>query len=127
MKQVAGRLKLDMAQYRELAAFSQFGSDLDENTKKLLTRGDRITQILKQKVYSPLPVEIQVLIIYSVTSGATDNIPVEKIEDFEVKLIENFESVHQDILTEIREKKELSDELKEQMTNIISEFATNYV
>ena len=127
MKQVAGRLKLDMAQYRELAAFSQFGSDLDENTKKLLTRGDRITQILKQKVYSPLPVEIQVLIIYSVTSGATDNIPVEKIEDFEVKLIENFESVHQDVLTEIREKKELSDELKEQMTNIISEFATNYV
>ncbi len=127
MKKVAGTLRLDLAQYRELAAFAQFGSDLDAATQKQLTRGARLVEILKQPQYSPLPVEKQVVIIYAGTNGYLDDLPLEKIKDFEEGLYRFIENNYPEIFSEIVEKKDLSEELKEKMNKAIEEFKKEFV
>jgi len=122
MKQVAGRMRLDLAQYRELAAFSQFGSDLDKATKFTLDRGERMTQILKQGQYSPMPVEEQIMAIFAATQGFTDDIEASEVVAFERKLLAYVRLQHKDVLAEIKEKKQLSAELIEKIRKVITEF-----
>lgn len=110
MKQVAGSLKLFLAQYREVAAFAQFGSDLDASTKQTLSRGERLTQLLKQKQYSPLASEEQVPLIYAGVNGFLDEVPLDKIGRFEVEFLENLKANEADVLEAIRTKGELSKE-----------------
>jgi len=111
MKKVAGRMRLDLAQYRELEAFAQFGSDLDAATQRQLARGARTVELLKQPQYRPVPVENQVAVIYALTNGYVDDVPVERVRQWEVGFYEMLATRHPDILTEIRERKEMSDEL----------------
>jgi F-type H+-transporting ATPase subunit alpha len=113
MKKVSGTLRLDLAQYRELEAFSKFGSDLDPSTQRQLRRGERLVEILKQSQYAPRPVEQQVAIIYVAGEGFIDKVPVDKVRDFEEELLERLTLRHEDILTQIRESGTLSDEAKE--------------
>src|SRR5438552_1659631 len=115
MRQVAGSLRLDLAQYRELAAFAQFGSDLDQATQKQLNRGKRLTEILKQPQYRPLPVEKQVSIIYAATNGYLDAIPVERLREYEEELYKFLDAKHPGILSTIAQKKILDDDLKAQL------------
>ncbi|RMI17235.1 MAG: F0F1 ATP synthase subunit alpha [Calditrichaeota bacterium] len=122
MKQVAGRLRLDLAQYRSLEAFAKFGSDLDKATQAQLTRGQRLVELLKQKQYVPMPVEKQIALIFAGTGGFLDALPVESIPRFETEYLAFLETKHQDILTEIAEKKTLSDDLRERMTRAVQEF-----
>src|SRR5690242_16322448 len=112
MRQVAGTLRLDLAQYRELAAFAQFGSDLDKSSQAQLNRGKRLVEILKQGQYQPLPVERQILIIYAGTNAFLDDLPVEQCRPFEESLYAFVESAHPGLLGEIREKKTLDDALR---------------
>src|SRR6187200_360111 len=112
MRQVAGTLRLDLAQYRELAAFAQFGSDLDKSTQQQLNRGKRLTEILKQPQYQPLPVEKQVAIVFAATNGYLDSVPVEKLRAYEDGLFRFLETRHAAVLDAIREKKILDDEVK---------------
>lgn len=121
MKKVAGRLRLELAQFRELAAFAQFGSDLDEATKKQIERGQRLTELLKQDQYVPLAFENQVCSIYAGVNGFLDDLPVEKIKEFENKLYDYLENQKPEILKEIKEKKELSPELEEKIKKAIGE------
>ena len=125
MKQVAGSLRLDLAQYRELAAFSQFGSDLDKATKATLERGARMTQILKQGQYSPMPVEEQVVAIFAAGRGFADDVPVDQIVNFEKKLLSAFRLGYAGLLKEIREEKKLSDDLIERLKAAIAEIKQN--
>lgn len=111
MKQVAGKLRLDLAQYRELSAFAQFGTDLDKSTKERLDRGARISEILKQPQYQPVPVEKQILSIWAVTSGFLDDVPVGKNQEFERDYLRYIETEHPKILSEIRKEKKISDDL----------------
>jgi F-type H+-transporting ATPase subunit alpha len=127
MRQVAGSLRLDLAQYRALAAFAQLGSDLDKASAQQLTRGSRMVEILKQGQYSPLPVEKQVLIIYAGTIGALDDLPVEQCRPFEMGLYQFVENAHPGILNGIREKKALDDALKNEMNAAIQEFKEQFV
>src|SRR5581483_3658292 len=127
MRQVAGALRLDLAQYRALAAFAQFGSELDKASQAQLTRGQRLVEILKQGQYQPLPVEKQVLIIFAGTTGVLDDMPVEQCRPFEQELYKVFDNNHPGILNEIREKKAISDELKAQMTKIIADLKKRFV
>jgi len=122
MRQVAGSLRMDMAQFRELEAFAQFGSDLDKATQAQLNRGQRLVEILKQPQYKPMSVEKQVLIIFAGTNGFTDKYPILAVASYEKQLFEFIENKHPDILTEIRDKRELSDELKAKMTEALKEF-----
>jgi F-type H+-transporting ATPase subunit alpha len=121
MRQVAGTLKLELAQYRELAAFSQFGSDLDKATQAQLNRGQRLVEILKQKQFSPLPFSKQILIIFAGTNKLLDDLPVEQIRDFEAALYEYVDSNNPGLLQAIMEKKVLDDALKAQMTKVVQE------
>src|SRR5216684_1791455 len=116
MRQVAGTLRLDLAQYRELAAFAQFGSDLDKATQAQLARGQRLTEILKQPQYQPMHVENQVLVIWAATKGFTDDVPVENIRKFEADLLRFIENSHPGVLQRIREKKAIDDEIKSDLT-----------
>ncbi|MFA6382486.1 MAG: F0F1 ATP synthase subunit alpha [Candidatus Buchananbacteria bacterium] len=122
MKQVAGKLKLEMAQYRELAAFAQFGSDLDEATKKQINRGARISEILKQPQYQPMPVEHQVLIIYAVTNGLVDDIAVDKIREFETGLVKYAQAQAKATLEKIVKEKQLNPEIEESLKKLITEY-----
>ncbi|MDA8187706.1 MAG: F0F1 ATP synthase subunit alpha [Dehalococcoidales bacterium] len=126
MKQVAGRLKTDLAQYRELAAFAQFGSELDKVTKAQLDRGARVTEILKQPQYSPMPLEKQVSIIYAATNGHLDDVPVDKIQEFEGAFLRFMDSAHPEILRTIAEEKRLSDQTMESLAGAVSEFKQGY-
>ncbi|MDQ3328522.1 MAG: F0F1 ATP synthase subunit alpha, partial [Chloroflexota bacterium] len=126
LRSVAGRVKLELAQYRELAAFAQFGSDLDRATRRQLERGQRTVEVLKQPQYQPVSVENQVTIMYALTNGHLDDIPVESIRDFETKLYDYIGSVHSDVSDAIREKKQLDDELTEQLKNAVTEFKQGY-
>ena len=126
LRSVAGRVKLELAQYRELAAFAQFGSDLDRATRQQLERGQRTVEVLKQPQYQPVSVENQVMIMYALTNGHLDDIPVESIRDFETKLYDYMGSVHPDVGNSIREKKRLDDELTEQLKNAVTEFKQGY-
>jgi len=109
MKQVAGKIKGELAQYREMAAFAQFGSDLDAATQKLLNRGARLTELLKQAQFSPLKMEEQVVSIYSGVNGYLDTLPVNKVKAFEDGLLRTFRDKHKDILEAIRSEKAISD------------------
>ena len=120
MKQVAGTMKLDLAQYREMAAFAQFSSDLDASTKKLLNRGAKLTEMLKQPVYNPLPVEDEVLILFAGSRGFLDDLEIEQIKEFETYLLYSVKHEKNSILKEIREKKVISDELEQTMSDFIS-------
>src|SRR5579871_4049982 len=127
MRQVAGSLRLDLAQYRALAAFAQFGSELDKASADQLTRGSRMVEILKQGQYSPVPVEKQILIIYAGTNGFLDDLPVEQCRPFEEGLSRFIENAHPGLLPSIREKKNLDDDLKAKMTSAIKEFKTRFL
>jgi F-type H+-transporting ATPase subunit alpha len=122
MKKVAGKLKLESAQYRELAAFAQFGSDLDKDTLAKLERGKRLMEIFKQGQYKPVPVANQVLVFYAVTNGLMDDVPVEKISEFEEGLNKYVLNNKEDIINEIIEKKELNEELEKKMTQAVKDF-----
>jgi len=126
MRQVAGTLRLDLAQYRELAAFAQFGSDLDPATQKQLNRGKRLTEILKQPQYRPLPVEKQVAIIYAATNGYLDSVPVEKLREYEDGLYANLDSRHAALLAAIVEKKTLDDDIKKQLNAALEEYGKTF-
>jgi F-type H+/Na+-transporting ATPase subunit alpha len=127
MRQVAGGLRLSLAQYRSLAAFAQMGTDLDKASMAQLTRGSRMVEILKQGQFSPLPVEKQVLIIYAGDSGHLDDLPVDQCRPFETGLYRFVENAHPGLLASIREKKTLDDALKSQMNAAIEEFKTRFV
>jgi F-type H+/Na+-transporting ATPase subunit alpha len=126
MKAVAGTLRLDLAQYRELAAFAQFGSDLDKASMDQLNRGKHLMEILKQGQYQPLPFEKQVLIIFSGTQGFLDDLPVEQCRKFEQELYQFIDNAHKDIWEEIRQKKALDDSLRAKMKSAIQEFKTRF-
>src|SRR6187455_891649 len=126
MRQVAGTLRLDLAQYRELAAFAQFGSDLDKSTQAQLTRGARLVEILKQGQYAPLPVEKQVAIIFAGTNGYLDNIALGDLRTFEAELYTYLETMAPGVLRGIAEKKQLDDEIKGAMNAAIKEFSSEY-
>ncbi|HHL39681.1 MAG TPA: F0F1 ATP synthase subunit alpha [Deltaproteobacteria bacterium] len=127
MKQVAGTLRLELAQYRELAAFAQFGSDLDPATQRQLARGSRLVEILKQGQYAPMPVEKQVLVIYAATNGYVDDYPVAALGKYEQELVSFVETRHADVLDDIREKKTLDDELREKLNKVLDEFKGLFV
>jgi F-type H+-transporting ATPase subunit alpha len=127
MRQVAGTLKLDLAQYRELAAFSQFGSDLDKVTQNQLNRGVRLTEILKQPQFSPLPTEKQVVIIFAGTNGYLDDLKVEEIRGFEDGLYPYLDSAQSQLLKDIIEKKTLDDDLKSRIKAALKEYKENYL
>ena len=127
MRQVSGSLRLELAQYRALAAFAQFGSDLDKASQQQLTRGERLVEILKQPQYSPLPVEKQVVIVYAGTSGVLDDLPLDKLKLFEGDLYRFIDNAYPAIFSEIREKKELSDDLKKTMNSALKEFKDRFV
>jgi F-type H+-transporting ATPase subunit alpha len=122
MKQVAGTLRLDLAQFRELEAFAQFGSDLDKATQRQLNRGMRLVELLKQPQYAPMPVEKQIASLYAGTRGFLDKHPVSAVSDFETQLFEFIENKYPDIFSEIKEKKIIGDELDAKMKKAISEF-----
>ena len=126
MKQVAGRIKLDLAQYRELAAFAQFGSDLDEKTQAQLERGKRIVEVFKQPQYNPLAVEVQVVVLYAVQNGYMDKIEVDKIKDYQGKLVEYLETRKQDLIDLIGKEGQLSDGVKSGLTAALDEFGQTY-
>ncbi len=122
MKQVAGTLRIDLAQFRELAAFAQFGSDLDKSTQNQLERGRRLTEILKQPQYQPMPVERQVFIIWAVSNGLADDIEVGDLKRFEEELFGFVEGSHPAVLNTVREKKSIDDDLKTSMREAIEDF-----
>lgn len=124
-RQVAGRLKLDMAQFRELAAFAQFGSDLDKTTRASLDRGTRIQEILKQPQYEPMPVDQQVAIIYAVTNGYTDDVPVDRVRAFETAFLRFMTQSHPDVLQAIRTDKQITDTTQNALNAAIAEFKRN--
>jgi F-type H+-transporting ATPase subunit alpha len=126
MRQVAGTLRLDLAQYRELAAFAQFGSDLDKASLAQLNRGRRLTEVLKQGQYKPLPVEKQILIIFAGTNAYLDDLPVEDVRRFEEELYRFAENAHPGALKQIREKKAIDDALREEMHALLKEFKERF-
>jgi len=126
MRKVAGRLRLDLAQYRELEAFAKFGSDLDKATQAQLRRGSRLVELLKQGQYVPMPVEQQVVSIFAGTNGYLDEIPIEHVQRFERELLDMMNIKHKDILNEIAEKKDLSDELQKRLHAIMKEFVSSF-
>jgi F-type H+-transporting ATPase subunit alpha len=126
MRQVAGTLRLDLAQYRELAAFAQFGSDLDKSTQAQLNRGARLVEILKQPQYEPLTVERQVAIIFAGTNGFLDSIPVSEVRNFETELYQFIESRHPEVFRGIVEKRQLDDQLKAALTAAVEEFSKDF-
>ena len=126
MKQVAGSLRLDLAQFREMEAFAQFGSDLDKSTKAQLERGRRLVEVLKQPQYKPLSVEQQVLLIYAGTNGYLDEYPEEAIARFETELYQFVESRHPEVLAELKEKKKISDEFADQVSKVLDEFKETF-
>ena len=126
MKKVAGKLRLDLAQYRELAAFAQFASDLDKNTRDQLTRGERLVEILKQDQFIPLPFEVQVMVIYAGTSGSMDDLPIARVKEFELGLIGFLAKNHPGIGEKIRQSKKFEPETETNLKNAIAEFKAQF-
>jgi F-type H+-transporting ATPase subunit alpha len=126
MKKIAGSMKLYLAQYREVAAFAQFGSDLDASTQFLLNRGARLTELLKQPQYKPLPVEHQVAIVFAGVNGFLDKIPVNRVGEYERTFIPHLISNHKDLLEEIRKSGDLSTESFAQLKDVTAEFTKNF-
>ena len=127
MKQVAGKIKLELAQYREMAAFAQFASDLDPTTQKLLARGARLTELLKQPQFSPFPVQDQVVSIFAGVRGYLDSIPVNDINRFEAAMLSELRNHHADILESIRDKRELTADNEEKLKTFLAGFAKSFV
>ena len=125
-KQVSGTLRLDLAQYRELQAFSQFASDLDEVSRKQLERGQRMVEVLKQPPYSPLAIEKQIVLIYAGANGFLDDIPASKVLDFEAEFYPFLEARFPKIFEDIRAKKALDKDMEEELTNALKEFKTSF-
>ncbi len=126
MKQVAGSLRLDLAQYREMAAFVQFGSELDKTTQAQLARGARMVEILKQDQYQPMPVELQIAVIFAGVNGYVDDIPVTEVKRFEQTLIRHMEEAQADLRKELVAKKKLDDELTAKLERVLNEFKQRY-
>jgi F-type H+-transporting ATPase subunit alpha len=126
MKQVAGRIKGELAQYREMAAFAQFGSDLDAVTQRLLARGARLTELLKQPQFSPLKVEEQVVVIFAGTRGYLDPLPVTAVSKFEQSLLRHLREAHPDILSDIASKKEITSDTEKRLVGVLDAFAKNF-
>ena len=122
MKKIAAPIRVDLAQYRELAAFAQFGSELDADTKEKLAQGERIKEILKQPQYKPMPVEYQVIIIYAATNKYLLDVPVEEITEFEKNFFEFLDTKYPEIPENIRKEKVISDETEELLQKAIAEF-----
>jgi F-type H+-transporting ATPase subunit alpha len=126
MKKVSGSIKLELAQYREMAAFAQFGSDLDASTQKLLNRGSRLTELLKQPQFSPLAFEEQTVVIFAGTNGYLDAIPVGQVVEYEAELLSFLHANHEDVLTEIRDTKDLGDGAKAKVKAALDAFAKQF-
>ena len=126
MKDVAGTLRIDLSQYRELEAFAKFGSDLDESTQQQLNRGERLVEILNQDQFSPVPVEEQIAIIYAGINGYLDDVDIDDIEDFEEEYVERLRLRHEDVLAEIRETEELTDAAEEAFESVAADLAEVY-
>jgi F-type H+-transporting ATPase subunit alpha len=126
MKQVAGSIKLELAQYREMAAFAQFGSDLDAATQRLLNRGARLTALLKQDQYTPYPIEEQVVAIYAGVRGHLDNIDVDHVSRFEAELLTDMRDKHGDVLATIRDEGAISDDAEENLKAILEGFVKTF-
>jgi F-type H+-transporting ATPase subunit alpha len=122
MKQVAGTLKLDLAQYRELAAFSQFGSDLDKATQAQLNRGVRLVELLKQPQYKPMSLSEEVAIIFAGVRGFIDKYPIEKIREYETQMLSFMKTKHADLLAELDDKKEISPDLEKRIRAALTDF-----
>ena len=127
MRQVAGSLRLELAQFRALAAFAQFGSDLDAASQRQLTRGRALVELLKQKQFSPLPMEKQVLSLFAGTNGFIDDLPLDRIQPFEAELFRYCENTGSQVLATLREKKEISDDLKKEIVALLTEFKARFV
>ena len=126
MKKVAGSIKLELAQYREMAAFAQFGSDLDASTQRLLARGARLTELLKQPQYQPMPVEEQVASIYAGTSGFVDAVDVKDVTRYEAALLSYLRSDHADVLKTIRDTKQLDDDTASKLKDALTAFGKQF-
>ncbi|MGH8011599.1 MAG: F0F1 ATP synthase subunit alpha [Candidatus Binataceae bacterium] len=126
MKQVGGTLKLDLAQYREMAAFAQFGSELDPASQRLLHRGERLTEMLKQAQYDPLTIDKEVLIIFAANEGYFDKLEVAQVKPFEHELYVSFDARHRDLLDEIRTKREISDDLRKRLIAALDQFTQSF-
>lgn len=126
MKKVGGRLRLDLAQYRELEAFAKFGSDLDKSTQQRLTRGARMVEVLKQKQYSPMSVENQVAFIFAGTNGYLDDVPLTKVAEFEENYTSFMQANHQDLLDDIRTSGEISDKLSDALHAAVKSFKQGF-
>jgi F-type H+-transporting ATPase subunit alpha len=126
MKQVAGKIKLDLAQFRELAAFAQFGSDLDAKTQAQLERGKRIVELFKQNLYNPLAVEVQSSILWAMQNNMLDDVPVEKVKDFQAKMSDFLSTRKADLMGKIRAEKAFSDALAAEMKTALTEFKQTY-
>jgi F-type H+-transporting ATPase subunit alpha len=126
MKKVAGKIKGELAQYREMAAFAQFGSDLDATTQRLLARGSRLTELLKQPQFSPLKIEEQVCVIYAGVNGYLDQLPIAKIRGFEDGLLSLLRTTHADLLETIRSSKDLSDDSASKLKSIVEAHAKTF-
>lgn len=126
MKQVAGTIKLDLAQYREMAAFAQFASDLDPATQRLLAKGERLAELLKQDQYSPMPVEEQVVSIFAGTNGYLDGLAVSDVNRYEAAMLDEVRSSGADILTAIRTEQEISDDTKSKLEAFLDDFGKKF-
>ena len=126
IKQVAGRIKGDLAQYRELAAFAQFGSDLDAKTQGILERGKRVVEIFKQPQFNPIPVELQAATLWAVQNNFFDDVAVDKIKDFQNKLTDFLNTRKADLLTKIRTEKAFNDALSAELKAAVTEFKQTY-
>jgi F-type H+-transporting ATPase subunit alpha len=122
IKQVAGKVKLDLAQFRELAAFAQFGSDLDAATKARLDRGQRIVELFKQTQYNPIPVEQQVAVMWAMQNGYLDTVPVERVKEYQIKLQDWLETRKEVLLQSIRDKKQIDEDLETQLRSALDDF-----
>jgi F-type H+-transporting ATPase subunit alpha len=126
MKKVAGKIKGELAQYREMAAFAQFGSDLDASTQRLLARGSRLTELLKQPQFSPLKMEEQVVVIYAGVNGYLDALPVAKVRAFEDGLLSLVRGKNVDILNAIRESRDLSDDTAAKLKSVVEGYVKSF-
>ncbi|MGB3455300.1 MAG: F0F1 ATP synthase subunit alpha, partial [Litorimonas sp.] len=126
MKQVAGPIKGELAQYREMAAFAQFGSDLDASTQALLARGDRLTELLKQPQFSPLQVQEQVVVLYAGTRGYLQNVAVKNVQDYEAKLLQHLRTDQTALLTDIATEKKLTEAIESKIKDVLDAFTKSY-
>ncbi|MGH7949237.1 MAG: F0F1 ATP synthase subunit alpha, partial [Candidatus Binataceae bacterium] len=127
MRQVGGTLKLDLAQYREMAAFAQFASDLDASSQRLLSRGARLTEMLKQEQYSPIPVEKQVMLIFAGNQGYFDKLSLEQIKPFERGLYDFLDARHANLLDQVRTKREITDGLRNEIAAALDKYLEEFL